>query len=465
VIKLISGRESLSRRWLAAGHLQNCFTFFTNAARGRPREDPNVTVDTRVSIKSDELDTLDLADPRVHTDYDLSEVWGYLRTNEPVYWHAETPEQPGFWALTRHADVASIYRDFRRFTSERGNVLETLLQGGDSAAGRMLAVTDGLRHAELRKILLKPFSPRALEVIVQRVRHSTHRLLVDAVNNGRSDFASEVAAHIPLATICDLLGVPDEDRNYILSQTSSALSSAEEKRQAVDSWAAKSELLLYFADLVRARREAPQADLISLLSTHQINGAGLSDDEIMLNCYSLILGGDETARLSMIGAVLALAENAEQWHALKQGKVTLESSVEEVLRWTTPAMRSGRTATENVTINHRTIKKGDIVTIWNVSANRDEREFDTPDQLRLDRSPNRQLSFAHGPHFCLGAYLARTELSALLDGLRTFVSDIKVTGSAKRIYSNFLSGFSSLVVDFVPDQVNIERASRTGIVG
>jgi cytochrome P450 len=417
-------------------------------------------MDVRVPIKPDELEALNLAEPRVHTEYDLSEVWRHLRINEPVYWHVETPRQPGFWVLARHADVASIYRDTTRFTSERGNVLETLLQGGDSAAGRMLAVTDGPRHAELRKILLKPFSPRALDVIVQRVRHSTRRLLVDAVEKGRSDFARDVAAHIPLTTICDLLGVPDEDRDYILSQTSSALSSDEEKQEAVDSWAAKSELLLYFAGLVRTRRDAPQADLISLLSTNQINGARLSDDEIMLNCYSLILGGDETARLSMIGAVVALAEHPEQWRTLKQGEVTFESSVEEILRWTTPAMHSGRTATEDVVIDGRTIKKGDIVTIWNVSANRDEEEFDSPDQLRLHRSPNRHLSFAYGPHFCLGAYLARMEISAMLEGLRTFVSDIEVVGPAKRIYSNFLSGFSSLVVDFVPDRVNIEKFSR-----
>jgi len=245
-----------------------------------------VNVDARVPIKLDALDRLNLAEPRVHTDYDLSGVWRYLRLNEPVYWHVETPTQPGFWVLTRHADVASVYQDTMRFTSERGNVLETLLQGGDSAAGRMLAVTDGSRHAELRKILLKSFSPGALEVIVQRIRHATRRLLLDAVKKERSDFAKDVAVHIPLATICDLLGVPNEDRDYILSQTSSALSSDEVKQEAVDSWAAKSELLLYFAELARTRRDMPQADLISLLSTNQINGVRLSDDEIMLNCYS-----------------------------------------------------------------------------------------------------------------------------------------------------------------------------------
>jgi cytochrome P450 len=409
-------------------------------------------MDAGVPIKSDELGALNFADPRVHAEYDLSEIWRYLRINEPVYWHAETPRRPGFWVLTRHADGVSVYRDTTRFTSERGNVLETLLLGGDSGAGRMIAVTDGPRHAELRKILLKPFSPRALAVIVQHVGHSTRRLLVDAVSKGRADVARDVVAHIPLATICNLLGVPIQDREYILNQTSSALSSNKGKQTVADAWVAKSELLLYFADLVRTRRDKPQADLMSLLSTNQINGVDLSDDEIVLNCYSLILGGDETARLSMIGAVLALAEHPEQWRALKQGKVTFGSSVEEVLRWTTPAIHSGRTATEDVVISGRRIKKGDIVTIWNVSANRDEREFVSPDQFELHRSPNRHLSFAYGPHFCLGAYLARMEINAMLDGLQRFVSDIKVIGPAKRIYSNFLSGFSSLVVDFVPDQ-------------
>jgi len=311
---------------------------------------------------------------------------------------------------------------------------------------------------ELRKILLKSFSPGALELIVQRVRDSTRRLLLQAVTSGRRvDFAKDVAAHIPLATICDLLGIPDKDRNYILRQTSSALSSDSATHDAVDSRIAKNELLLYFADLMCARRRRPQTDLVSLLSTNRTNGTSLSDDEIALNCYSLILGGDETSRLSMIGAISALAENLDQWHVLKQGEVAIELAVEEILRWTTPAMHAGRTATKDVVVGGQKIKEGDIVTIWNVSANRDEEQFVCPDQLKLNRSPNRHLSFAYGPHFCLGAYLARMEIGAMLDGLRTFVSAINVVGPTKRLYSNFLSGFSSFIVDFIPDQDNIDR--------
>jgi cytochrome P450 len=183
---------------------------------------------------------------------------------------------------------------------------------------------------------------------------------------------------------------------------------------------------------------------VSDVTASQVDGVPLDDDEIMLNCYSLILGGDETARLSMVGAVLALVEHPDQWRALKRGEAGLDNAVEEMLRWTTPALHSGRTATADTEIAGRTVRAGDIVTVWNSSANRDERVFDAPDALRLDRSPNKHVTFAHGPHFCLGAYLARAEIAAVLSGLRSRVNALERTGPAGPVYSNFLNGMVSL---------------------
>ncbi|MFH0517615.1 cytochrome P450 [Streptomyces sp. M41] len=399
---------------------------------------------TRRTIAPEDLDTLDLADARLHAEHDLSAVWRHLREHQPVHRNPATDTAPGFWVVTRHADVTAVYRDSARFTSEGGNFLETLLAGGDSAAGRMLPTTDGAKHTGLRRVLMSAFSPRALEPIVASVRRTVDRLLRDALDKGTCDFAADVAAGVPLAAICDLLGVPDGDRAHVLSLTSSALGSHDADSTPLDAWIAKNEILLYFAGLARDRRDSPHADVIALLAGSEVGGLPLDDDEIMLNCYSLILGGDETARLSMVGAALALLEHPGQWQALKRGDAAIDTAVEEILRWTTPALHAGRTATTDTEIAGRPIAAGDLVTVWNASANRDERIFDAPGELRLDRTPNKHVTFAYGPHFCLGAYLARAEIGAVLAGLRDLVAQMEQTGPAKPVYSNFLSGLGTL---------------------
>ena len=392
---------------------------------------------------------VDLADPLTHAEHDLRDLWRKLREQSPVSWHQPREDAPGFWVLSRYADIVAVYRDTRLFSSERGNVLASLQRGGDPAGGRMIAVTDGPRHAALRKLLASAFTPRFLAPLERQVRDDTRRLLHTAVERGACDFAQDVAAHIPLATICGLLGVPEEDRQFLLSLTRAALSSDEPEQSPAEVWRARTELLLYFTELAQRRRADPREDVVSLLVTSHLDGAPLTTDEVILNCYSLILGGDETARLSMIGAVAAFIDHLHQWDALRLGHVDTASAVEEVLRWTTAAMHAGRTATEDVELHGRRIRAGDTVTLWNTSANRDEHAFDAPDRFDLGRTPNRHLTFGYGPHFCLGAALARIEIGALLDGLREVVTDIRPAGERRRIYSNFLAGYSSLPVRLV----------------
>jgi cytochrome P450 len=401
---------------------------------------------TRTLAEPSELGSLNLADPGTHAEKDLSEVWRLLRATEPVYWHPPVNEAPGFWVVTRFTDVASIYFDNKRFTSEKGNVLSTLLQGGDSAAGVMMAVTDGRRHAEIRRVLLRAFSPRALSGVVENLEHLSRNLIQEIVSAGGGDFAQEVAARIPLATICDLLGVPDSDRASLLEWTKAALSADGPGQSAADIWQARNDILGYFEVLARQRRTRPGRDAVSVLASSLVNGRPLSMEEVVSNCYSLILGGDETSRLSMSSAVLAFIEHPGQWEAWKRGEVDTASAVEEVLRWTTPAMHFGRTALEDVEVGGRLIRAGDIVTLWNSSANRDEETFADPFRFDLSRSPNKQISFGYGPHFCLGAYLGRAEIAALLTGLRDLVTELELSGKPRWIYSNLLSGMSSLPV-------------------
>ncbi|MFR9673723.1 cytochrome P450 [Streptomyces sp. TR06-5] len=400
----------------------------------------------------DELSTVDLTDPRTFEDNDLSAYWRHLRTEEPLYWHPGSGGRPGFWVISRYADVMALYKDNKQLTSEKGNVLVTLLAGGDSAAGKMLAVTDGKMHRNLRNVMLKAFSPKALQYISERVRANTTRLVVDAVRRGECDFAKDVAEHIPLNTISDMLGVPTADRDFLLTLTKSALSSDEEGQSDTDAWLARNEILLYFGELVAERRAKPTEDVISVLANSVVDGEPLSEEVIVLNCYSLILGGDETSRLSMIDSVRTLTDHPDQWRLLRDGRVTLESATEEVLRWATPAMHFGRRAVTDLELHGRVIAADDVVTLWNSSANRDEEVFENPYTFDLNRSPNKHITFGYGPHFCLGAYLGRVEVNAMLEALRTYTTGFEVVGEEQRIHSNFLTGLCGLPVRFEPDE-------------
>ncbi|MFI8424191.1 cytochrome P450 [Streptomyces sp. NPDC085479] len=405
---------------------------------------------SRPALGTSTLEDVDLADPLLHARHDLGAHWQRLREEEPVHWQPPRAGRPGFWVISRYDDVMSVLADSAAFTSEHGNVLDTLLAGGDSAAGKMLAVTDGRPHKALRSALLKPFSPRALDVVVDSVRRGTRALVAEAVGRGTVDFATEVAAHIPLAAICDLLGVPVSDRRHIIDLTSSALSSPDGVPTEEATWASRNGLLLYFSELAGSRKEKPLDDVVSLLVTREIDGRPLTHEEIVFNCYSIIMGGHETTRFAMIGGLRALMERPDEWEALVSGKAALAPAVEEVLRWTTPALHAGRTAAQDVVLGGQFVEEGDVVTTWMSSANRDERIFDRPDEFDLARTPNKHVSFAYGPHFCLGAFLARAELTALLESLIELVGHAEPAGEESYVYSNFLSGLSSLPVALRP---------------
>ncbi|QHC32562.1 cytochrome P450 [Streptomyces sp. HF10] len=403
--------------------------------------------------------TVDLGDPDTFADHDLDGFWRTLRDTAPVYWNPPAGGRRGFWVLSRYDDIMAAYRDDLHLTSERGNVLVTLLGGGDAGAGRMLAVTDGHRHHELRKILQRVLSPRVLSEVAAAVRANTRRLIREAVETGGCDFAEEIASRIPMTTISNLLGVPERDRDYLLAQTKAALSADSEDVDEVDSEMARNEILLYFMDMVEERRAAPGDDVISMLVASSIDGVPLSDEDIVLNCYSLIIGGDETSRLTMIDGVHSLAARPEQWRRLKDGEVAIDTAVDEVLRWASPTLHFGRTVVRETEVHGVRLRPGEIVTLWHASGNRDERVFERPGEFDLGRTPNKHLAFGYGPHFCLGSYLAKVEIAELLLALRDFTTGFEQTGEALRIRSNFLTGFSTLPVRLWPDPRSMKEAA------
>ena len=403
-----------------------------------------------LAVDLDQVGSLDLASPHLHAEYDLASVWRLLRERQPVYWHPPRGGNPGFWVLTGHEDITAAYKDPVRLSSAKGNVLDVMLAGGDSAGGRMVSVSDGQYHGEIRSLLMKGFTQAALAETAARVESAVRRLVGDAMERGSIDFARDVAAAIPLQAICELLGVSAADRQFILAQTSSSVGSELPTATQAQAWQAKNEILFYFAQLAEKRRAVPAPDVVTMLVRARVRGRPLSDDEIVFNCYSLILGGDETTRLAIVAGALAFAQHQSALDELRSGRVDVDTAVEEVLRWATPSMHQARVVREDFTLHGARLRAGDIVTLWNVSANRDARVFQLSEEFRLGRSPNRHLTFAAGTHFCLGAHLARLEVAAVLRALRDMVGRIELVGDPKPVFSNFLGGYSSLPVRLHP---------------
>ncbi|MEU1013721.1 cytochrome P450 [Streptomyces sp. NPDC005890] len=400
---------------------------------------------------ADDLNSVNLADPNTFVQTDMEDFWRRVRAEQPIYLHPATEQGPPFWVVSRYTDVMTVLQDPERFSSRPGNMLSSLHKpGGDPAAGINLALTDAPRHNAMRTILLKAFSPRTRKVVTDKLQQRVDQLLGSGVGTGTFDFAKEVAELVPMGTICDLLGFPAKDHKYLLDLSREALSTDDEGQTEEDRWLSRNELLSYCQEIIEARRENPQDDLISAMATCQINGEPMTDDEVVVNCYGFILAGDHTSRLAMVGALLVFSQHPDQWLALKEGRATIPSAVEEILRWTTPSMHIGRTATADVTIGGRTIRAGDHVILWNTSANRDEGIFRNPQSFDVARTPNKHLSFGSGPHFCFGSYLGRAEITAVLKTLCDKVERIELVGDPKPIYSTFLRGYSSLPVSLIP---------------
>lgn len=398
---------------------------------------------------TEDLSRINLAAPESFVEHDMARYWRRLRTDHPVYRHPATEQGPAFWVLSGYEDVLALFKDEERFSSRAGNMLPSLHKPqGDPAAGKVLALTDNPRHVAMRTMLLKAFTPKIRQFVVDRLQQRADELIAGLVGTGPFDFAAEVAEQLPIGTICDLLGVPAQDRPLILELSRDTLSSDEVGQTADDAWLARNELLVYCSELMEQRRAEPQDDLLSAMVNTRVGGELLTDDEVLTNFYGFILAGDHTSRLAMVGGVQALIEHPGQWQALKEGRVTVASAVDEIIRWTTPVMHVARKAVVDVPLGGRLIRAGDIVTAWNISANRDERIFDRPDELDLARTPNKHLSFGYGPHFCFGAYLGRAEISAVLTALIRSVDVMRVEGEPRQIFSTFLRGFSHLPVSF-----------------
>lgn len=389
------------------------------------------------------VDLMDLDAYVAGTD---GELFARLRDDEPCHWNDEPGDGRGFWSLTRYADVKAAALDWRTFSNTGGTQIQDRRAEGHGKPS--IHNEDPPRHKQLRKLLVGDFArdnvqrmePRAREVVAEHL---------DRVLEGEGDrcFVHGFSHHVPLLVFATMLGAPKEDAGLLLDWTNKV--GGQEDPEFVPTpevmAEARQELFDYFHELAEARRKDPQDDLISALVTAEVDGQPLDRGDLDPYFILLVVAGNETTRNLMSGSILALHDHPGEWGRLKAGEVSIPDAVEELLRYTSPVICMRRTATRDVELHGRTIRAGEKVVLWWNSANRDPRQFDEPDTLLLDRSPNKHLGFGWGSHFCLGSHLARLEAEVMLEELVKRDVDL-VVGEPDRLRSNFFRGIKRLPV-------------------
>jgi cytochrome P450 len=371
----------------------------------------------------------------------------------------ETPfaeKGPGYYALVRHADVVEASKNPEVFCSSKGatSIPDTPVEFNEYF-GSMINMDDP-RHARLRRIVSRAFSPRMIARFEDDVRRTAAEIVGDLLATGPCDFVPNVAARLPLKIICDMMGIPDDQFEMVLADTNIILSGADPEFLSEDPDEAVTQLLTAgqeLADLVTglaaARVNEPREDLVSALVTANIDGEKLTSAELASFFILLVVAGNETTRTALSHALRLLTEFPEQRALLLadlEGRI--EGAVEEIVRYSSPVLFMRRTLTRDYVMNGQDYREGDKVVLFYYSANRDEAVFADPERFDITRSPNPHVGFgAAGPHYCLGAHLARRELTVMLRELLTRVPDI-TAGQPDRLLSSFVNGIKRLPCQF-----------------
>ncbi|HYZ93544.1 MAG TPA: cytochrome P450 [Actinomycetota bacterium] len=399
------------------------------------------------------LDEIDLSDPDLYATGDPHAVWTHLRANAPVFFQKHG-YGPGFWAITKYDDVVALSSD-RRLASSGGRTTTGRPRepgpGGRGApdgtgVADILVVTDPPRHTQLRALVNKAFTPRVIAALEPYVQNIVDGILEELRERSRCDFATDVAARIPFTVICQLLGVPEADRGALSHAVGIFM---ESRAHTHDEPRDDIELGRYFLDLAHERRANPRDDLVSRLVAAEVDGERLSDADVLALAMLLFIAGSETTMNGMSGGMLAFVEHPEQARRLIDDPVLWPKAVEEILRWVSPVLNGMvRTALDDIVVRDTLIARGDKVTLWYPSANRDEEVFAEPFTFDVARDPNPHITFGAGWHFCLGASLARLEIRVALRSMLGVLSDIELDGEVQRLRSNVSGSIEHLPIRY-----------------
>jgi cytochrome P450 len=369
-----------------------------------------------------------------------------LRDEDPCHWNPEPDGGRGFWSLTRYDDIKAAGLDWKTFSSAEGTQIQDRRAEGHGKPS--IHNMDAPRHKLLRRLLVSDFARDRVERMEPRARQVITDHLDTLQSAGACDLVHTATMQIPILVFATMLGAEPADAHRLLEWTN-VMSGQTDPDYVPEPGVVertRTEVFEYFHELTERRRREPQEDLISVLVTSEVEGKRLEHDELDPYYLVLLVAGNETTRNMMTGAVMLMNEYPDEFERLRDGRVTPQTAIEEIIRMVSPIICMRRVATRDVELHGRQVKQGEKVVLWFTSANRDERVFDEPDRLILDRTPNPHLGFGWGPHFCIGSHLARLEGEILLEELVRRGIEIDVTGPPQRLRSNFFRGIKRLPV-------------------
>jgi cytochrome P450 len=409
---------------------------------------------------------LDLGDAHADiTDHDVyvqgvpHATFQRLREEEPVSFTEESDGR-GFWSVTRYEDVLYVSRHTELFSSASGIRLEDM-DAEECEARRTIMEMDPPQHSRYRRLVSRPFSPRAVADYEGAVRDLAREVLDEVHAEASFDFVSRVARQLPMKMLGRLLGLPDKDLDWLVDRGDALIGNTDadftdfvvdqidtsEYRLLPFRSPVSLELFEFAEGALAERRAHPTDDVLTSLLQPTVDG-DLLDDEQLKNFFTLMVAaGNDTTRYTMAAGIKAIAERPALLAALRDDPAAIKVAVDEMLRWSSTTMHFRRTATEDTELRGTAIRAGDKVVVWYVSADFDAAQFANPYHFDAARSPNDHVAFGlHSPHLCLGAHLARLEMRVLFEEMLPMLDAVEIVGIPERLRSNFISGYKRLDV-------------------
>ena len=397
---------------------------------------------------------IDLANPDSFVAGTPHHWFKKLRAEAPVYFHPEPVGGPGFWCVTKYEDLRLISRNPKVFSSWLGGTnIEDQPEAGLAGLRAIMLNMDPPQHVKFRRTVQRSFTPKLIESMRPHVCELARQIVDNVARKGECEFVEDLAAELPLQVICEMMGVPQEDRRKIfeLSNRLIGFDDPEYQTSQEDAMRASTEMFVYAMQLAQKRLARPGDDLVTRLLTSEVDGHKLSEIEFSSFFLLLAIAGNETTRTVTCWGMHSLITHPDQREKLLRNPALLESAVEEILRYAPAVHYFRRTLTEDTEIRGQRIRKGEKVAMWYPSANRDEDVFRDADRFDVTRHPNDHLAFGIGEHFCIGASLARMELQVIFKEILTRLPDMELAAPPRRLRSNFVNGCKEMRVQFTPE--------------
>ncbi|MCH7708089.1 MAG: cytochrome P450 [Myxococcales bacterium] len=401
-------------------------------------------------VNLNDLDAFEKATPH--------EWFTLLRKEDPLHLHKGPDGEQDYYCVTKYEDLKHVSKSPEVFSSEKSSAL---LRDPDenSLAGmqQIMINMDPPRHRQYRATVNKAFTPRMMIDLQPAVKRIVDGIVDNVIEKGECDFVEDIAAILPMEVICEMVGVPQEDRraiyeigNRMVGFDDPELQDETVEQEPADYEAASAEMFMYASKLKQRAIDHPGNDLATRLLNAEVDGHRLNDMEFNSFFLLLVIAGNETTRTVTTNGMLDLLRHPDQYRMLREDPSLIPGAVEEMLRFNPAVTSFRRQVMQDTELRGVQLKEGDKLALWYPSVNRDEEVFDDPHTFDIERDPNPHLSFGVGEHFCLGANLARMELQKIFEGIITRLPELELAAEPRRLRSNFINGVKEMRVRFTP---------------